>query len=120
MSRDNLIERLLVLPCAIAETERRLLDAETARANFQAHLTAVEDQLLLSGALDGHNAEQRAAQRPASTAARLARETTARSRACRRAILGYDKCDGVQGAAVGALPEINKTFTTASNRGDVV
>jgi hypothetical protein len=69
MSKADLISRLLALPGAIAACELELLEAETARGHLQAHLTTVEDQLLLSGAIDGKNAEQRNAQLRAATVA---------------------------------------------------
>ena len=67
LCREGLIERLLALPGAIAVCELELLEAETARGHFQAHLTTVEDQLLLGGTLDGKNAETRAAQMRTAT-----------------------------------------------------
>jgi hypothetical protein len=62
LTREQLIERLLALPGAIAACELQLLEAERTRSHFQAHLTTVEDQLVLSGVIDGKNAETRAAQ----------------------------------------------------------
>lgn len=64
---DTLIERLLALPGARASAELSLLEAETTRQHLQAHLTTVEDELLLSGAIDGKNCEVRAAQLRAGT-----------------------------------------------------
>jgi hypothetical protein len=69
LRRESLIERLLALPSAIAAAEAALLEAETARGHFQAHLTTVEDQLVLAGAIDGKNAETRAAQLRTGTVA---------------------------------------------------
>jgi hypothetical protein len=69
LTKDQLIARLLVLSGAIAAAELELLEAETAKGHLQNHLTTVEDQLLLAGALDGKNAETRAAQLRAGTVA---------------------------------------------------
>jgi hypothetical protein len=58
----RVVDRLMTLPEELANAEVALLEAEQARADLAARLQSAEDGLLLSGTIDGKNAEQRAAQ----------------------------------------------------------
>lgn len=61
--RSRLACRLLQLVESLAPAARTLVDAEIARAERAEQLQALEDGLLLTpGAIDGKNAETRAAQ----------------------------------------------------------
>jgi hypothetical protein len=62
MSQHELISRLTDLPAQIHAEEEHLLLLEKGLAAAKEHLTLTEDRLLLSGAIDGKNAETRGAQ----------------------------------------------------------
>ncbi len=80
---NEVIRRLLELPAEIAQAETRLLEMETAHANFAACLQLTEDRLLLTGAIDGKNAEVRSAQLREQTAATRAQVEEAQESAVR-------------------------------------
>src|SRR5438128_567263 len=61
MTTTTVIERLRVLPGALAVAELELHVAENARLQAARFLQAEEDALLLDGAIDGKNAEVRSA-----------------------------------------------------------
>ena len=62
MNRDQVIERLNTLPGLIYEHEKALLAAVETQHELEANLKAKEAELMLSGEIDGKNAEVRAAQ----------------------------------------------------------
>jgi hypothetical protein len=71
LSRDELAVRLSALPAAIHRDEEHLLLLEGGLLAARENLTAAEDALLLSGAIEGKNAEVRAAElRQATTSLR--------------------------------------------------
>jgi hypothetical protein len=62
MTPPTVIERLRVLPGAMATAELELHAAENARLQAVRFLQQEEDALLLDGTIDGKNSEVRAAQ----------------------------------------------------------
>lgn len=72
MEKSTVIERLNALPGLIHEQEKALIAAMETQAEFENKLKAKEAELLLSGAIDGKNAEIRAAQMAEKTAAEKA------------------------------------------------
>ena len=68
MTKLELIEKLSSLPELIAEQERAVINANLQVQDSKNILTEAEDILLLSGAIDGKNAETRNAQLRAKTA----------------------------------------------------
>jgi hypothetical protein len=67
MTKACAIERLLVLPCAVAQAELTLLALEEEKQAAAAALQQAEDDLILADGLTGKNAETRAAQLRAAT-----------------------------------------------------
>jgi hypothetical protein len=67
MTKAYAIERLLVLPGAAAVAELELLALEAEKQAAAAALQDREDELILTGQIDGKNAEVRAAQMRAVT-----------------------------------------------------
>ena len=73
MDRQQVIDRLLKLPQEIEETEVALLDAQVGALAAKETVADREAELLVSGVIDGKNAETRSAQvRAATEAERLA------------------------------------------------
>lgn len=62
MDRQAIIDRLIDLPAEIEAAEKDLFDAQLAVTKARDLLAGKENQLLLDGAIDGKNAETRAAQ----------------------------------------------------------
>lgn len=69
MDRVQIATRLMEIPAAIAEQELAVLEANRAAQRVKEFLTERESELLLNGAIDGKNAEIRAAQIRANTTA---------------------------------------------------
>lgn len=67
MTKLELIEKLSSLPELIAEQEEAVIDANLQVQDSKNILTEAEDVLILSGAIDGKNAETRNAQLRAKT-----------------------------------------------------
>lgn len=67
MTKLELIEKLSSLPELIAEQERAVINANLQVQDSKNILTEAEDILLLSGQIDGKNAETRNAQMRAKT-----------------------------------------------------
>ena len=68
MTKLELIEKLSTLPELIAEQEIDVINANLQVLASKGILTEAEDVLILSGAIDGKNAETRNAQLRAKTA----------------------------------------------------
>ena len=68
MTKLELIEKLSTLPELIAEQEKAVINANSQVLASKSILTEAEDVLILSGAIDGKNAETRNAQLRAKTA----------------------------------------------------
>jgi hypothetical protein len=68
MTRETVMEQLETLPLAVREAEMAVLRAEEARQAAENGLQAREDELLVSGEIDGKNADLRAAQMRQATA----------------------------------------------------
>lgn len=68
MTKLELIEKLSSLPGLIAEQEKAVINANLQVLASKSILTEAEDVLILSGAIDGKNAETRNAQLRAKTA----------------------------------------------------
>lgn len=68
MTKLELIEKLSSLPELIAEQERAVINANLQVQDSKNILTEAEDVLILSGQIDGKNAETRSAQLRAKTA----------------------------------------------------
>jgi len=62
MDKQGIIQRLMELPGEIEQAENDLIEAQAEVQNAKDDLTNLEGELLLSGAIDGKNAEQRAVQ----------------------------------------------------------
>lgn len=62
MEKEQIVARLLALPTEIAVAEEQVLEANLHVLGAKGALQAKEDMLLLSNAIDGKNAEIRAAQ----------------------------------------------------------
>ena len=67
MTKLELIEKLSSLPELIAEQERAVINANLQVQDSKNILTEAEDVLILSGQIDGKNAETRNAQMRAKT-----------------------------------------------------
>ena len=67
MTKIELIDKLASLPEQIELAEKEVIKSVQAIQGAKERLTFVEDQLLVSGAIDGKNAETRAAQLRAHT-----------------------------------------------------
>ncbi len=68
MTKLELIDKLSSLPELIAEQERAVINANLQVLASKSILSEAEDALILSGAIDGKNAETRNAQLRAKTA----------------------------------------------------
>lgn len=68
MTKLELIDKLSSLPGLIAEQEKAVINANLQVLASKGILTEAEDVLILSGAIDGKNAETRNAQLRAKTA----------------------------------------------------
>ncbi|MEK3882388.1 hypothetical protein [Paenibacillus sp. PL2-23] len=62
MNKQQIVDRLLALPAEIGSAEDAVLEANLHVLGAKVALQAKEDMLLLSNAIDGKNAEIRAAQ----------------------------------------------------------
>lgn len=62
MTKNELINKLYNLPKLIEEAENKVIASNEMVLHAKALVLSIEDRLLLEGAIDGKNAEARAAQ----------------------------------------------------------